>query len=336
MHRLLFVAATLAVTMPCKTVAQNLFFSKDGRVVREILSVPEPTENGFSHVRAITYDSVTGKTLHVLDLDADTWLFSVTTDGRFAIVSIDRDRKGVPARILRADLETGRMNEIPHSWVDPTDPRPYASIADDGRLISVYSEDGPEESPMVVTLYDWRTKRRVARQTSPLIGAGGIFGGDVTPDGKIEFVNNRSGSIVIDPKTGRTLISYGPFSVRSPDGTWVVEFPQTVYGERKEFSILNGLNGKPVGKLDLSLTEEEVNWWWQGAFCGASGRFIAAGPDEVFAVEIPTGKKLATFSPEIWKDLDTKEKTTGSVACDPTGKRVAIRSGARLTIHNLN
>jgi len=339
MHRLFVVAATLAAILtstPCEAVAQDLFFSEDGRTIREVVSVPSATENEFSHVRAITYDAETGKTIHILDLEADTWFFSATTDGRVAIVSIDRDRKDAHARILRVDLKTGQTQQLPSAWFDEDDQNPYAQISGDGRLVSAYSQEGPEDGPEVVTVYQWPSKKLVAEQSSGF-NAGGIDWGGVTPDGKIEFGNNRAGSRIVDPKTGRTLVAYGPLSIRSPDGAWVVEFPNAGWGfEGKELPILNGMDGKTVGKLELSLSDEEADWWWHGAFCGASGRFVAAGPDEVLAFEIPSGKKLATFPLNTWKDPDTKEKTTANVACSPTDKRVAIRSGARLTLHNLD
>jgi hypothetical protein len=337
MHRFLLVVATLAaiVTTPGTITAQNLFFSKDGQIIREVTSVPPSAKGGFSHVRAVTYDAATGKAIHVVDLEADTWFLSATTDGSIAIVSIDRDRKDARVRILRVDLETGQTQQLPSTWFDEDDHNPHVQISGDGLLVSSYSEEGPKDSPEVVSVYRWPSKGIVAKQMSGF-HAGGIDWGGVTSDGRIDFGNNRAGSRIVDPKTGQTLVSYGPLSVRSPNGAWVIEFPNPDYGsEEKELPILNGMDGERIGKLELSLTDEEANWWWQGAFCGGSGRFIAAGPDEVFAFEVPSGTKLASFPPESWKDPNTKTKTTADVACSPTGNRVAIRSGARLTIHDL-
>ena len=313
----------------------NHAFSKDARILREIQSASGKDSGGFQSVRLITYDAMTGSINHLLNLGADTWLFSATADGRTAIISVDRDRNDARAHLLLVDTETGRTQDIPSSWFNAEDHNPYAQISADGRLVSAYSEWGPESGPLVVTLYDWQTKSLVA-QRSEGFPAGGLSWGGVTADGMIEFLNNRSGGDVVDPKTGQVLVRVGPSSHRSLDGAWVVDFPNPLYeGVPRNVLIKNGRSGEVVGKLDLRIKDaEESLAWGRGAFCGTSGKFIAATNNTVQAFEIPSGKRVADFPTTTWQDADAiKTDPMVTVACSFNGKRVAIRSGAQLTLH---
>jgi hypothetical protein len=57
----------------------------------------------------------------------------------------------------------------------------------------------------------------------------------------------------------------------------------------------------------------------------------------VQAFDIPSGKKIADFLTTTWQDPDAaKTDPTVTVACSSDAKRVAIRTGARLTLHHLN
>jgi len=315
-----------------------LAFSTDGRFLREIVPVSSATgTEQLWHARAITYVAATGKVRHVWNLQPDTWCFSATTDGRIAVISADRNRKEGRAHTFLFDTEKGRTEDIPSSWFDADERDPYAAISGDGLLVSAFTESGPGDGPLVVSVYNWRTKRLVAKQATGY-PAGGYPSGGVTVDGKIEFSNNRVGSDVVDPKTGRALVSAGPSSLRSPDGAWVVDFPNLLFGDPpREIVIKNGRNGEVTGKLDLQITDAEENWVWRGAFCGTSGRFIAATNDTVQAFAIPSGKKIADIPSTTWQDTEAmKTEPAVAVACSPNGKRVAIRSGARLTLHDLN
>jgi len=314
----------------------TLAFSEDGRILREMQSLEAVAQGEPTHVRAVSYDVTTGKILHTVDFGAGTRLLSLTTDGRAAIISVDSGKEGTRPRLLWADVGTGRAEEVPSQWFAAGDKNPWAQISGDGRLVSAYSEEGPQEAPRVVGVYDWETKQLIAKRGAKF-SAGGSDSGGVTEDGKIEFSNNRTGSNIVDPKTGRDLVSYGPLSVRSPNGAWVVDFPNEGWGpDVNEVPIKNGMNGQTVGKLDIELTGEETNWWWQGAFCGASGRFVAAGPGEVLVFEIPSGKRLESLAPETWRDPREKQETSSTVACSADGKLAAIGSGQRLTLHHLN
>jgi hypothetical protein len=317
---------------------ENLAFSKDGRFLREVVPIRSGTDQ-FSHVRAITYVTATGAIRHVWNLQPDTWFSSATSDGRTAIISVDRDRDDARARVLLVDTETGHTQDIPSNWFDADDHNPHAQISADGRLVSAYTESGSEDGPLVVSLYDWRTKKLVAKQATGY-PAGGIPWGGVTEDGKIEFSDSRSGGDIVDPKTGRLLVSVGAHSHRSLDGAWVVEFPNTLFGDAPREVIIRNGRGEEVGKLDVQITEDEdmEKWMWaRSAFCGTSGRFIAATNDIVEAFEIPSGKKIADFPITTWRDSHAvKGDYPVAVACSSTGKRVAIRSGERLTLHDLN
>jgi hypothetical protein len=290
----------------------NLAFSKDGSRLLEVQWVSAAALGEFVHVRAITYDAATGSIIHLLNLGTDTDFFSATSDGRTAVISVDRDREDARAHLLLVDMETGHTQDIPSRWfdADADEHNPYAQISADGQLVSTYAESGSESGPLVVTLYDWRTKKLIARQMSRYFSAGGIFGGGVTEDGKIEFLNNRVGSEIVDPKTGRLIAKFGPNSRRSLDGAWVVEFPFTYTMDAdapRKVIIKNGENGEVVGKLDLQITDDIGKWaWGRGAFCGRSGRFIAATADTVQAFEIPSGKKIAAFPIAAWQDAALK------------------------------
>lgn len=199
-------------TSPDTSAARTakLAFSKNGRLLHEIRSVSATSSDDFEHVRAITYDAATGATIHSLNLGPHTDFLSATSDGQTAIISVDRNREGVRAHLLLVDVETGKTQDLPSKWFDANDQSPYAQISGDGRLVSTYMESGANDSPMIVNVYDWRTKKLVARQTSGYISAGGAFAGGVTEDGKIEFSNNRVGSEIVDPKTGRVIARFGP------------------------------------------------------------------------------------------------------------------------------
>ena len=105
-----------------------------------------------------------------------------------------------------------------------------------------------------------------------------------------------------------------------------------------KIKIKNGSSGKVVGNLDVQISDDDAKWdSARSAFCGTSGKFITATIDSVQAFEIPSGKKIAEFPTATWQDPDAaKTDPTVTVACSSDAKRVAIRSGARLTVHHLN
>jgi hypothetical protein len=315
-----------------------LAFSKDGRLVREVGSVEsEGTGPQTPHVRAVTYAAANGEIRRVWNLPSDTWYLSSTTDGRMAVISVDRDPFEKGARLILFDTETGRTQQIPSSWFDVADKNPYAQISGDGRFVSAYrNRDGGRS----VTVYNWRTGKLVFKRTEGY-PAGGIDSGGVTVDGKITFRNNRSGGDVVDPKTGRVLVTFAPNTRRSPDGAWVAEFPNTLYGDTpREVIIENGRSGEAVSKLDLQIADDtalEAWAWAPSAFCGTSGRFIAAANDTVQAFQIPSGKMIADFPKTTWQDpLAPNTHPLVTLACSFNGKLAAIRPGGRLTPHDLN
>jgi hypothetical protein len=320
------------------TQTENVAFSKDGRLLHEIRLVSPPALGKFSSVYSITYDARTGSRKRCLTLGPDTAFLSATSDGLTAVIAGGRFRKDARAHLLLVDMESGQSQDLPAQWFDADDDGPYGQISADGRIVSAYTESDPQNG-RVVTLYDWRTRKLIAKRSEPY-PAGGISWGGVTADGKIEFLNNRSGGDVVDPKTGRVLVKNTPNSHRSPNGKWVVEYPNTIAdGAPKEVVIKNGRNGELVGKLELEMADDEEleSWAWaRGAFCGTSGRFVAAASNTVQVFEIPSGKRLADFPIKTWQDTDpTKTGSTAIVGCSFNGKRVAIRSGTRLTLHDL-
>jgi hypothetical protein len=163
------------------------------------------------------------------------------------------------------------------------------------------------------------------------------MGGGVTVDGAVAFEGNRVGSKIVDLHTGRVMGEFGPSTIRSPDGAWVVQFPNLSWDESssKDVILKNGANGQRIGKLDAQVPDDELYGGMNGAFCGTTGRFIMVDRRAVAAYALPSGKLLANFPPETWRDTSAKDVAPASVACSPTGTRVAILSGARLTFHSL-
>ncbi len=313
----------------------NLAFSKDGSTLREIRMVTPTSPGRFRNVRVIIRDGSSGKIRRRFDLQPDTELFSLTTDVRIAVIFQNRNRSEEHVRLFLVDTETGQTQDFPSNWFDLEDHLTDASISGDGRLVSIYTNSGPADAPRVVSVYDWQTKKLVAQQATGF-SAGGFDGGGVSVDGKIEFSNNRSGSQIVDPKTGQLLLTYGPNSVRSPDGAWVVELAGNLHGrDRLDTTVMNGLNGKILGRLDLKITDQ-LAISWSGVFCGTSGRFIAWNPDSVLVFDIPSRKQIASVPVEAWRDKNPGTiPDPPSVGCNWTGKRLAIRSGARFTVHDL-
>jgi hypothetical protein len=321
---------------PTVVLYEQIAFSEDGRILREIESIhsTEPDQSRHVHVRVVTYDAATGKLRHVRNLMPDTRWLSSTSDGRKLVISEDRDHPDEDSHTFLFDSENGRIRDLPSSWFDHDDRRPFAAISGDGRLVSAYSESGPVDGPVVVSVYNWRTQRLVARQSTGF-PAGGFSSGGVTGDRKIEFSNNRTGSNIVDPKSGRLMVALRMHSFRSQDGAWIVEFPNLDFQDApKALTIKNGANGQVLGKLDLPIKEDAPSWQWRGAFCGRSRRFIAASANSMFAYELPSGKRVASLPVETWQDKNQIDSTP-TVACSSNGMRVAIRSGARLTLHDM-
>jgi hypothetical protein len=290
-----------------------------------IFKNPTPTDAGVMYA------------VNVVNFDYDTEVRAISSDGRKAILATGVC--GNEKKLAFLDTTTGQRKEIPSEWYDLTDSDGVGALSGDGRLLSIYSESGPAESPMAVTVYDWPTKTLVAKRTSEWISAGGSFGGGVTTDGAVEFDNNRVGRKIVDLKTGRLLGKFGYDSARSPDGTWVVEFPDRTWNESlpKDVLIKDGTTGQTRGKLDMQLTDDET-WGksaYVGSFCGNAGRFVSARAQSVALYSILSGNLLANFPVSSWRDPKADEMELPTVACSPTGARVAILSGSRLTFHDL-
>ncbi len=320
---------------PAEMYWTHLTFSKDGRILRETASLDARAAAQGWRVRISAYNAGTGAVIWQRDLSPYTSLYSQTSDGRTMVIAADVDKPDAQAHLFLLDTDTGDTQDIPREWFDPDETRPWAAISGDGRLVSTYSEWSQEYPCMLVKIYDWRTKTLVAKQTRGEF-AGGFSGGTVTEDGKIAFSNNRSGSYIVDPATGQTLLHLGNDAFRSPNGAWVVEFPDRFYEDSgTDVTIRDGKNGRVLGKLDLPMSEDEAKKPWQVAFCGASGKFVAATDDIVAVFAIPSGKKITSFSVDTWRDASPTGYSSLATACTSNGKRVAIRSGSRLTFHSV-
>jgi hypothetical protein len=316
---------------------QYLSFSSDGHLLREVQREDPTSVTTFPRIHAVAYDAVSGEKIHALDLGPDTQFLDATADGRTAVILVNSSRPDQDLHVSLVDMDTGHAQDLPANWFNADDRDLEAQISADGRLVSAYKTSSTENE--IVTVYEWPGKKQVARQTHGF-PAGGIASGGVTADGKIEFMNNRTGGDVVDPRTGRLLVNVVPNSYRSVDGAWVVEFPNPDYGgSSKTIPIKSGLNGELAGQLDIKIAsdDEEEAWGWaRGAFCGTSGRFIAASKDTVQAFAIPSGKKIAEFPAKSWQEpASAGGSNLVTVACSLDGQRVAIRNGARLTLHDL-
>jgi hypothetical protein len=327
--------AACAAAQRAELSTQALSFSSDGRLLREVQREDPAAPGTFWRIHAMTYDAATGATIHALDLGPGTQFLDATSDGRTAVIADGGEGDSQRGHLSLVDMDTGQKQDIPRNWFDADDENLWAQVSAEGRLVSAFGGANQE----VVTVYDWPTKKLVAKQTAGFPAGGAAWGG-VTADGKIEFLNSRTGGDVVDPQTGRVLVELALDSYRSVDGAWVIDFPNLLYGDApRAIFIKNGLNGDVVGKLDIKIAndEEEGSWSWaRGAFCGTSGRFIAASKDTVQAFAIPSGKKLAELPVKSWRDPNAiNSDNTVTVACSPNGKRVAVRNGVRLTLHNL-
>jgi hypothetical protein len=302
----------------------TLVFGRDGHVLHAIGS------------RAIVYAAESGAVTSTVALGPETEVFSVTSDGRTALCAV-RLAGGIRVHLVLVDTETGGREDIPASWYDPEYDGPNAALSGDGRLVSIYSESGPRDSPMAVAVYDWPTKTLVATRTSEYISAGGGFGGGVTVDGNVEFVNNRVGRKLVNLQTGRLMGRFGLASVRAPDGAWTVEFPDRSWNESAPRDVLvkDGASGRQRGQLDVQAADAETHGEMTGVFCGTTGRFVLGRGRGVAVYAIPAGTLLASFDLASWRDGSATDTDQVSVACASTGARVAILSGERLTVHDL-
>ena len=316
------------------------------RASRRILS-PEPgaqlafSENGqllrVIGNRVTTYDATTGTVVGNSVLDAGAQIFSVAANGQTVLYAVPVQAPAARLRLRLFDAGTGQAQDLPADWYDSEYNGLIGAISANGRLISIYAEGGPADQPMVVTVYDWLAKRRMARQSSEYISAGGGFGGGVTSDGVVEFVNNRAGRKLFDLETGRFIGSFGYLSVRSEDGAWVVEFPNRNWNESapKDVLVKDGATAAVRGNLAAEIADNEAYGAVTGAFCGTTSRFVMARRGSVAVYSIPSGSLLVELPQASWRDTTASDDERTRVACSPTGTRVGILSGARLTIDDL-
>lgn len=282
----------------------------------------------------ITYVAGTGAVRKIINLKPETNVLSVTSDGQTAFLSVPISDERVQLMLL--NTQTGTLHAIPSDWYDAT-AYPDGAVCGDGSLISIYSESGSEDRPLIVAVYSWPAKTLIAKRSSKRIAVGGVDSGSLTVDGAVEFANDRVGRKVVDLRTGRLISWFTYDSVRSPDGAWVVELPDRSFNESASSDVLvvQGPTGKRVGKLDVQVEEQETHGGMHGALCGVTGRFVLASAGRAAAYLIPSGVLIAGFPPSTWPVRNVSDADPTLVACSSDGKRVAIFSGARLTLHDL-
>jgi hypothetical protein len=317
------VTATVEATTAADTGAQ-LLFSRNGELLYAIGK------------RALTYNARSAAITNSVDIESGARVFSVSPADPTALLGVLLSGTRVRFRLL--DMNNGRLQDLPSDWYGADDNGPDAAISGDGRLISIYSEDGRADQPMTVTVYNWPARTLAARRMSEYIAAGGSFGGGVTVDGLIEFLNNRSGRKLVDLKTGRLIAVFAFSSLRSPNGAWVIEFPNRSFNESapKDVIVKDGATAAIRGRLDAKLEDAEAYAGLvDGAFCGTTGRFVLARQSSVAMYAIPSGALLANLPAGSWQDTSAAPDNRVRAACSSNGNRIAVLSGKRLTIHEL-
>lgn len=129
------------------------------RFLREIGSVNSADMDQVSHVRGVTYIAATGGIRHVWNLGSDTTLLSASLDGQRLVIAVHRGTVGARVRVFLFDTRTGRSQDVPSNWFEVDDYLAWAEISGNGRLVSTYSESGPRNGPVVVSVYNWRTEK---------------------------------------------------------------------------------------------------------------------------------------------------------------------------------
>jgi len=325
-------AQTVGISVGLSEV--RIAFSNDGSVLY-VVGI-SPVASDTQHVEAITYDARTGTPLHHVDFAHGTTILSMTSDGRNAIITTSSQGHTVLSVV---NTDTGKAEPVPVAWYDTKSDDPDARLSRDGRLLSVYSETGSADRPMVVTVYDWRTKAVVTKQMSAFTAAGGGFDGGITPNGQaMEFDSGRAGPKLTDLKTGRVIASFGRDSVLSPDGRWVVELPDLSFQDAaapRQVLIKDGKSGAVRGRIDVPVPDDVAYGQMSGAFCGDTGHFVLAGGHALGVYAIPSGTLLENFPIDWWRDPAARDPNRATVACSADAHRIAILSGTRLTLDTL-
>jgi len=317
------VSATVESATAADAGAQ-LLFSRNGQLLYALGK------------RALTYNASSAVITHIVDIEPGAQVFAISPAAPTALLGVPFSGTRVRLRLL--DLNNGQLQDLPSNWYDADNNGPIAAISGDGRLISLYSEDGPAGQSMTVTVYNWPARTLASRQMSEYIAAGGGFGGGVTVDGLIEFVNNRNGRKLVDLKTGRLIAVFGFSSLRSPNGAWVVELPNRTFNESapKDVVVKDGATAAIRGRLEAQIEDREAYAGIvDGAFCGTTGRFVLARHGSVAVYSIPSGSLLANLPAVSWQDTSAASDDRVHAACSSNGDRIAVLSGNRLTIHEL-
>jgi hypothetical protein len=284
--------------------------------------------------RALTYNARSAVITNTVDIEPGAQVFSISP-APTALLGV---LSGTRVRLRLLQLNNGQLRDLPTNWYDADYSGRAAATSGDGRLISIYSENGPAAQPMTVTVYNWPAGTLAARRMSEYIAAGGIFSGGVTVDGLVEFVNNRAGRRVVDLKTGRLIGAFAFSSLRSPNGAWVVEFPDRTFNESasKDVVVKDGASAAIRGRLEVQIEDiEAYAGVINGAFCGTTGRFVLARRGSVAIYSIPSGTLLANLPTVSWQDASAAPDDRVHAACSSNGGRIAVLSGNRLTIHEL-
>lgn len=311
-------------------------------------SIAEPSNDGGVALR-FTSDS-----RHVVLFTADAFSVHDATTGaverreafgagrRLLAASFDASRAVLydGTVLVAVDVASGARRPLPVAWTEDRTADDLAlevSLSADGRWLGLSSAD---DGGLRVRTFDLASLTATDVHRHEPISAGGVDADGIGLDGRtIEFVNSRVGTLLVDRTTDRAGPAFGPDCVRSPDGRWVVEFPDRTFVPEEEWPRLpktgvvkDGPTGAVRGALALELADRELGGQAHGAFCGISDRFVSFSAAGLGMYEVPSGKRVWK-APAAPAEIAAPRFGAGlMLACSPDARRVAFVAGQRLTI----
>ena len=133
------VAAAVSGVAACASAqgpnlsTQDLSFSSDGHLLREVQREDPTSVTTFPRIHAIAYDAASGEKIHALDLGPDTQFLDATADGRTAVILVNSNRPDQDVHVSLVDMDTGHAQDLPANWFDADDRDLEAQISADGR-----------------------------------------------------------------------------------------------------------------------------------------------------------------------------------------------------------
>ena len=218
------------------------------------------------------------------------------------------------------DLKTGKTSKLPDSWFprEPDSPSGTApSISESGARIGVFTEtDKQPTNELSMVIYDTNQRAKVSVLTTRApVMAGGMYHGDLMPDGKSVVWCHSRGDCTLQSADGNASTQIGHFA--TANGKWIIDVP---------WSFGTGETGRP--QIRDAATREIVGRiakppGFQGSAhpivtCPDSDRVALLVPPTLVVYALPSGKPIAKFDTG-----GAADSGNGEVACAPGGHRVA-------------